>query len=69
MWKQLAPSMELALVKLMGRHSGFIGCFGDAWPAQHVNFCLIPEVSFELEGSRGLAGRCYGIGLPNANRP
>jgi 6-phosphofructokinase 1 len=43
----------VGLVKLMGRHSGFIGCFATL-AAQHVNFCLIPEVSFELEGSRGL---------------
>jgi 6-phosphofructokinase 1 len=43
----------IGLVKLMGRHSGFIACFATL-AAQRVNFCLIPEVSFELEGSRGL---------------
>ena len=43
----------VGLVKLMGRHSGFIACFATL-AAQHVNFCLIPEVPFELEGSRGL---------------
>ena len=37
----------------MGRHSGFIACFATL-AAQHVDFCLIPEVPFELEGSRGL---------------
>jgi 6-phosphofructokinase 1 len=43
----------IGLVKLMGRHSGFIACFATL-AAQHVDFCLIPEVPFELEGSRGL---------------
>jgi 6-phosphofructokinase 1 len=43
----------IGLVKLMGRHSGFIACFATL-AAQHVNFCLIPEVPFELEGGRGL---------------
>jgi 6-phosphofructokinase 1 len=42
----------VGLVKLMGRHSGFIACFA-ALAGQHVNFCLIPEVPFQLEGSRG----------------
>jgi 6-phosphofructokinase 1 len=42
----------VGLVKLMGRHSGFIACFA-ALAGQHVNFCLIPEVSFQLEGPRG----------------
>ncbi len=43
----------VGLVKLMGRHSGFIACFA-ALAGQHVNFCLIPEVPFQLEGPRGL---------------
>jgi 6-phosphofructokinase 1 len=43
----------IGLVKLMGRHSGFIASFATL-AAQHVDFCLIPEVPFELEGSRGL---------------
>ena len=43
----------IGLVKLMGRDSGFIACFA-ALAAQHVNFCLIPEVPFSLEGPRGL---------------
>jgi 6-phosphofructokinase 1 len=43
----------IGLVKLMGRHSGFIACFATL-AAQHVNFCLIPEVPFQLEGGRGL---------------
>jgi 6-phosphofructokinase 1 len=43
----------IGLVKLMGRDSGFIASSA-ALAAQHVNFCLIPEVPFSLEGPRGL---------------
>ncbi|MDA7979040.1 MAG: ATP-dependent 6-phosphofructokinase [Pirellulales bacterium] len=43
----------IGLVKLMGRHSGFIACHA-AMAASHVNFVLIPEVPFQLEGERGL---------------
>jgi 6-phosphofructokinase 1 len=42
----------VGLVKLMGRESGFIACYA-ALAGQHVNFCLIPEVRFALEGERG----------------
>ncbi|MCC8190838.1 MAG: ATP-dependent 6-phosphofructokinase [Planctomycetes bacterium] len=43
----------VGLVKLMGRHSGFIAC--SATLAQpDVNFAIIPEVRFELEGPKGL---------------
>jgi 6-phosphofructokinase 1 len=42
----------IALVKLMGRHAGFIA--GAATIAsQEVNFCLIPEIPFQLEGEGG----------------
>ncbi len=42
----------VGLVKLMGRHSGFIAC--SATMAQpDVNFCIIPEVPFEIEGPGG----------------
>jgi 6-phosphofructokinase 1 len=43
----------IGLVKLMGRESGFIACYA-ALASQHVNFCLIPEVHFELDGPRGI---------------
>jgi 6-phosphofructokinase 1 len=43
----------IGLIKLMGRESGFIACYA-ALASQHVNFCLIPEVHFELNGPRGL---------------
>ena len=43
----------VGLVKLMGRHSGFIA--GHATLASgDVNFCLVPEVPFTLEGDGGL---------------
>src|SRR5215204_3811318 len=38
----------IALVKVMGRHAGFIAA-GATVASQDVNFCLIPEVSFRLE--------------------
>lgn len=43
----------VGLVKLMGRDSGFIACFA-ALAGSNVDFVLIPEVPFELEGSGGL---------------
>jgi 6-phosphofructokinase 1 len=43
----------IGLVKLMGRHSGFIACY-TALAGQHVNYCLIPEVPFNLDGPSGL---------------
>jgi 6-phosphofructokinase 1 len=43
----------LGLVKLMGRHSGFIACSA-AIATGDVNYVLIPEVPFELEGANGL---------------
>src|SRR5499426_4548723 len=42
----------IALVKLMGRHTGFLT--GEATVAsQDVNFTLVPEVPFRLEGEDG----------------
>ena len=43
----------IGLVKLMGRHSGYIAA-NTALATGHANFCLIPEVDFSLEGSEGL---------------
>jgi 6-phosphofructokinase 1 len=43
----------IGLVKLMGRESGFIASYATL-ASQHVNFCLIPEVPFGLEGPQGL---------------
>ena len=42
----------IGLVKLMGRDSGFIACYA-ALASQRVNFCLVPEVPFDLRGHRG----------------
>jgi 6-phosphofructokinase 1 len=39
----------IGLVKLMGRDSGFIASFAVLANSQ-VNFCLVPEVPFKLEG-------------------
>lgn len=42
----------IGLVKLMGRHSGFIAAVATlAMP--EVNFCLIPESDFDLKGPKG----------------
>ena len=43
----------VALVKLMGRHAGFIAAAATV-ASQEVNFCLVPEVSFGLDGESGL---------------
>ncbi len=42
----------VGLVKLMGRHAGFIAA-GAALASQEVNFVLIPEVPFALDGPGG----------------
>ena len=42
----------IALVKLMGRDSGFIAASA-ALAIQEVNFVLVPEISFDLYGIRG----------------
>jgi 6-phosphofructokinase 1 len=49
-----ARSVEngISLVKLMGRHAGFIAA-GATVASQDVNFTLVPEVPFKLDGPRG----------------
>ena len=42
----------IGLIKLMGRYSGFIAATS-ALAQQNVNFVLIPEVDFDLEGPKG----------------
>ena len=42
----------IGLVKLMGRHAGFVTA-GATLASGEVNFVLIPEVPFELDGPRG----------------
>ncbi|MGQ9499030.1 MAG: ATP-dependent 6-phosphofructokinase [Dissulfurimicrobium sp.] len=43
----------IGLVKVMGRHSGFIAAAATN-ALREVNFCLIPESDFDLEGEGGL---------------
>lgn len=43
----------IGLLRLMGRDSGFIACYA-ALAGSNVDFVLVPEVPFELEGERGL---------------
>jgi 6-phosphofructokinase 1 len=43
----------IGLVKLMGRHSGFIACHA-ALASTDVNIVLIPEVRLECDGEHGL---------------
>jgi 6-phosphofructokinase 1 len=43
----------IGIVKLMGRHSGYIAATA-ALASGHANFCLVPEVPFSLEGKNGL---------------
>ncbi|MEQ1860043.1 MAG: ATP-dependent 6-phosphofructokinase [Chthoniobacteraceae bacterium] len=43
----------IGLLRLMGRDSGFIACYS-AIAAGNVDFVLIPEVSFALDGERGM---------------
>lgn len=42
----------ISLVKLMGRESGFIAAAA-ALASHEVNFCLIPEIPFDMEGENG----------------
>ncbi len=49
----LASPNGVGLVKLMGRHSGFIACYASL-ALNDANFVLIPEVPFRLEGQGGL---------------
>jgi 6-phosphofructokinase 1 len=43
----------IAIVKVMGRDSGFIAA-GATLASQEVNFALVPESPFKLDGERGL---------------
>jgi len=46
----------VGLVKLMGRHSGFIACYA-ALASHDVDFVLIPEVPFCFDGPGGFTAR------------
>ncbi|MDA3960071.1 MAG: ATP-dependent 6-phosphofructokinase [Planctomycetota bacterium] len=45
--------MGVSLVRLMGRHAGFIAAAATL-ASQDVNLCLIPEVPFTLDGPNGI---------------
>jgi 6-phosphofructokinase 1 len=51
-WEAQACPNGIGLVKLMGRHSGFIACAATL-ASNQVNFTLIPEVPFKLDGPNG----------------
>ncbi|MFH1035475.1 MAG: ATP-dependent 6-phosphofructokinase [Pseudomonadota bacterium] len=46
----------VGLLKLMGRYSGFVAAHATL-ALTEINFCLIPEVDWDLDGSRGLLSR------------
>ncbi|MBI4800772.1 MAG: ATP-dependent 6-phosphofructokinase, partial [Desulfarculus sp.] len=46
----------VGLLKLMGRYSGFVAAHATL-ALTEVNFCLIPEVDWDLEGPQGLLSR------------
>ncbi|MGH3935748.1 MAG: ATP-dependent 6-phosphofructokinase [Pseudonocardiaceae bacterium] len=48
-----ATPFGIGLVKLMGRHSGFIACYA-ALARHDADVVLIPEVAFQLDGNSGL---------------
>jgi len=48
-----AAEYGVGLVKLMGRHAGFIAMYASL-ANRDVNICLVPEFAFELGGPRGL---------------
>ena len=43
----------IGLVRLMGRHSGYIAA-ATSLATAHANFCLVPEVDFAIDGEGGL---------------
>ncbi len=49
----IAAPNGIGLVKVMGRYSGFIAAAATL-ARKEVNFCLIPEDDFDLEGPKGL---------------
>ena len=51
-----AAQNGVGIVKLMGRHSGFIACYA-ALSVNDADFVLIPEVPFGLDGDDGLLCR------------
>jgi 6-phosphofructokinase 1 len=50
----------LSIVKLMGRHSGFIACYA-ALANNDADLVLVPEVPFVLDGPGGVVDYLHGI--------
>lgn len=48
----------IGMVKLMGRDAGFIAA-GASIVSQEVNFALVPEIAFPLEGEHGFLAALY----------
>jgi 6-phosphofructokinase 1 len=48
----------VGLIKLMGRHSGYIAMNASLIHAS-VDFCIIPENPYELDGPNGLYEQVY----------
>ena len=48
----------VGVVKLMGRHSGYIALTASLAHGS-VDFCLVPESPYELEGENGLYAQIY----------
>jgi len=51
--ESLGTTNGIGIVKVMGRNSGAIACHASI-SSHDVNYCLIPEVPFTLEGEGGL---------------
>lgn len=47
-----ASNNGVGMVKVMGRHSGFIACYA-ALAQNDANFVLVPEIPFQLQGEQG----------------
>lgn len=48
----------VGIVKVMGRHAGFIACYS-AIAGHDADFVLIPEVPFDLDGENGLLAHLH----------
>jgi len=48
----------IGLIRLMGRHAGFIAMEASA-ASKDVNVCLIPEFKWDLYGEKGLLSYVY----------
>ena len=55
-------------MKLMGRDAGFIAA-GATLASQEVNFCLVPEIAFPLDGPNGFLPAAQGPHPARASTP